>query len=102
MLDNNPHNNFMTYDDYIDEPNIELCKLVSPKGRGKGGYISNEDAAKLINQLEFGSSKHIKDPKKLKEFRKIIEQFESDIKKSDTNLDTIDTYLHKLRSLVGC
>lgn len=102
VIENNPHNNFMTYDDYLDNSNTDLCTLVAPKGTGKGGYISNEEAAKLINQLEFSSNKYIKDPKKLKEFRSVIEKFESDIKRTDTNLDTIDTYLHKLRTITGC
>jgi len=85
-----------------DNSKIDLCKLVSPKGTGKGGYMSNEEAAKLINHLEFNSDKHFKDPKKLEEFKSVIEKFESDIKRTDTNLDTIDTYLHKLRTIAGC
>jgi hypothetical protein len=79
-----------------------LCHLVSPIGSGKGGYIPNEEALNLINKIEFGGKKEIKDPYKLKQFNKTIQQFRKDINGTDTNNDTVDTYLHKLRDLIGC
>lgn len=78
-----------------------LCKLISPIGRGKGGYMSNGEALSLINRIESGVGE-IKDPKKLMMFKKTIEQFKQDINNIDTNNDTIDTNLHKLSDLVGC
>ena len=79
-----------------------LCHLVSPKGHGEGGYISNEEALNLIDKIEYGGKKEIKDPSKLQQFNKTIQQFRQDINGTDTNNDTVDTYLHKLRDLVGC
>ena len=79
-----------------------LCHLVSPKGNGEGGYIPNEEALNLIDRIEDGGKKEIKDPSKLKQFIKTIQQFRQDIDGIDTNNDTVNTYLHKLRDLVGC
>jgi hypothetical protein len=80
----------------------DVCDMVSPRGHGKGGYMSNEEALNLINKIKLGKEKHIKNPIKLKQFEQVIQNFESDIKRLDANLDTIDTYLHKLRTILGC
>ena len=79
-----------------------LCHLISPKGNGEGGYIPNDEALELIDKIESGGKAEIKDPSKLKQFLKTIQQFRSDVDHIDTNNDTVDTYLHKLRDLVGC
>lgn len=79
-----------------------LCHLISPKGKGKGGYMENEEALVLIEKIKNEGDSEIKDPKKLEEFNNTIEKFKSDIIRVDTNLDTIDTYLHRLRDIVGC
>ena len=79
-----------------------LCHLISPKGNGEGGYMSNDEALKLIDRIEVGGRKEIRDPEKLSQFLKTIQQFRNDIDHVDTNNDTVDTYLHKLRDLVGC
>jgi len=79
-----------------------LCHLVSPNGSGKGGYMSNDQALSLINRIEQSAKSEIKDKNKLTQFKNIIQQFRHDIKNADTNNDNVDTYLHKLRDLVGC
>jgi hypothetical protein len=79
-----------------------LCHLVSPKGTGEGGYISNKEALNLIRKIEDQSEKEIKDPKKKEEFNKVIQQFKKDINNIDTNNDTVDTYLHRLRDIIKC
>jgi len=77
------------------------CHEVAPKGHGEGGYMSNEEALSLIDRIA-GDRNKIKDPKKLQMFDKTISDFRHDIKIADTNLDTVDTYLHKLRTLFNC
>lgn len=79
-----------------------VCHLISPRGSGEGGYMSNSEAFNLINKIEQGGRSEIKDPNKLSSFLNTLKQFRHDIKNADTNLDTVDTYLHKLRDLVGC
>lgn len=79
-----------------------LCHLVSPKGSGHGGYMSNDEALSLINRIERSGTSEIKDKGKLSQFKNTLSQFRNDIKRVDTNNDTVDTYLHKLRDLVGC
>lgn len=79
-----------------------LCHIVSPKGTGGGGYISNKEALNLIRKIEDQSEKEIKDPKKRMEFDKVIQQFKKDINNIDTNNDTVDTYLHRLRDIIKC
>lgn len=78
-----------------------LCTLVSPKGHGAGGYMSNGEALALINRIQI-SAGEIKDPKKSAIFKQTLSQFRHDITNADTNNDNVDTYLHKLRDLVGC
>ena len=79
-----------------------LCHMVSPKGTGEGGYVSNQEALKLISDIEKQSENEVKDPKKKEEFKKVIKQFRRDITNVDTNNDTIDTYLHRLRDIIKC
>ena len=79
-----------------------LCHLVSPIGNGKGGYMSNSQALSLIDRIEQGAKSEIKDKNKMTQFMSTIKQFRHDIKNADTNNDNVDTYLHKLRDLVGC
>lgn len=83
-----------------------LCHLVSPMPRNLNvygtGYISNEEANSLINKIEMGAEREIKDPELLSKFKKSIQQFRSEIKNLDVNNDTIDTNLHKLRDLINC
>jgi hypothetical protein len=79
-----------------------LCKLISPLGSGKGRYISNDEALNLITRIEYSAKGEIKDPKKLMMFKKSMEQFKQDINNIDTNNDTVNTNLHKLRDLIGC
>ena len=83
-----------------------LCHLVSPlsnRTNGYGtGYISNEEANALIDKIERSSEMEIKDPNILKRFKETIQEFRREIKDIDTNNDTIDTNLHKLRDLINC
>lgn len=83
-----------------------LCHLVSPMPRNLNvygtGYISNEEANSLINKIEMGAEREIKNPELLSKFKKSIEQFKKEIKNLDVNNDTIDTNLHKLRDLINC
>jgi len=79
-----------------------LCHLVSPRGHGKGGYMSNGEALALINRIQTSAQGEIHDPKKQEMFRQTIAQFKHDITDADTNNDNVDTYLHKLRDIVGC
>jgi hypothetical protein len=78
-----------------------LCTLVSPKGHGEDGYMSNGEALSLINRIQT-SAGEIKDPRKAAMFKQTLSQFRHDITNADTNNDNVDTYLHKLRDLVGC
>lgn len=102
VIDNNPYYDFMDYDDDITSENLDLCKLVSPRGSSAGGYMSNEEAINLINRIKLSGDKHLTGSKKIIEFNKVIEDFKKQIIQVDTNLDTIDTYLHKLRDIVNC
>ena len=79
-----------------------LCHLVSPRGNGKGGYIPNDQTLSLIDRIEQSGNSEIKDRHKLTQFKSTIQQFKQSIKTTDTNNDNVDTYLHKLRDLVGC
>lgn len=80
-----------------------VCHMVSPRGRGKGGYIGNEEAMNLIGQIENDHESLKKlNSKELKMFYNTIKDFKQDILKSDTNLDNIDTYLHKLTNIFKC
>ena len=79
------------------------CREVSPRGKGKGGYISNEELLKFIDKIEIDGLKDFKNnPKKLEMFKNTLKNFRRDVKVVDTNLDTVDTYLHKLRDLFNC
>lgn len=79
------------------------CREVSPKGNGKGGYISNEELLKFIDKIEVDGYKDFKNnPKKLQMLKNTLKSFRRDVKNVDTNLDTVDTYLHKLRDLFNC
>ena len=77
------------------------CKLVSPKP-SKGNYISNQEALELFENIQSQGQSEIVDPKVLKKFNSTIEQFKQDINRLEINNDTVDTYLHKLRTLLGC
>ena len=79
-----------------------VCHLISPRGNGNGGYMSNEETLELIKKIWESGRKEITDKSKLQTFRKTLQNFKKDIIRVDTNNDTIDTYLHKLRDLVGC
>jgi hypothetical protein len=78
-----------------------ICKLVSPKPR-KGNYISNQEALELFENIQSQGQSEIADPKVLEKFNSTIEQFKQDINRLEINNDTVDTYLHKLRTLLGC
>lgn len=78
------------------------CQMVSPKPKGGGNYISNEEALDLIDKIQIQGRKEIHDPKILAQFIKTLSDFRHDIKGVDTNNDTFDTYLHKLRTLLNC
>lgn len=79
-----------------------VCHLVAPKGKGNGGYMSNEEALDLINKIQLGGRKEIHDPRIWSKFVETLSDFRQNIKNIDTNNDTVDTYLHKLRDLIGC
>jgi hypothetical protein len=78
------------------------CKMVSPKPRGGGNYISNEEALELIDNIQLQGRKEIRDQKILSQFISTLSEFRNNIKNVDTNNDTVDTYLHKLRTLLKC
>lgn len=80
-----------------------VCHLISPTN--KNGYITNEEAFKLIDKIERSAEMNktvLKTQFQIDQFKKTIQQFKNDIKGIDTNNDTIDTYLHKLRTLFNC
>lgn len=77
------------------------CKMVSPKPN-QGMYFSNEEALNLINQMETQGKQEIKNSKTLEQFINTLSEFRESIKKLDVNNDTIDSYLHKLRTLLKC
>jgi hypothetical protein len=79
-----------------------LCHLISPKGGGNGGYMENGEAIELINKIWLSGKQEIKDSKKLIQFKSTIDNFRKDVNGVDTNNDTVNTYLHKLRNLIGC
>lgn len=78
------------------------CHLISPRGKGKGGYMSNQEALDMINKIQIQGRKEIHDPETLSKFVETVSDFRQSIKNIDTNNDTIDTYLHKLRELLKC
>lgn len=79
-----------------------VCHLVSPRGNGKGGYMSNEEALKMIDKIQIEGRKEIHDPQIWSKFVETLSEFRQSIKNVDTNNDTVDTYLHKLRELLKC
>ena len=81
-----------------------VCHLISPTGK-KSTYVSNEEALNLIDKIERSAEMNktaLKNQFQRNQFKKTIQQFRDDIKGIDTNNDTIDTYLHKLRTLLNC
>lgn len=78
------------------------CQMVAPKPKGGGNYMSNEEALTLIDKIQIQGRKEIHDQKILAQFIKTLSDFRHDIKGVDTNNDTLDTYLHKLRTLLKC
>lgn len=78
------------------------CKLISPVGHGLGGYVDNDEALKMVDKIQIQGRKEIHDPETLSKFIETISEFREAIKKIDTNNDTVDTYLHKLRELLKC
>jgi hypothetical protein len=78
------------------------CQMVSPKPKGGGNYMSNEETLEMIDKIQIEGRKEIHDPKVLAQFIKTVSDFRQDIKGIDTNNDTVDTYLHKLRTLLNC
>jgi hypothetical protein len=79
------------------------CHLISPKGDGNGGYIDNQKALEIVKKIESDTKSYQRLSDKEKEmFRSTIKNFKNDILRADTNLDTIDTYLHKLANLFKC
>jgi len=81
-----------------------VCHLISPTGR-KNTYISNEEAFNLIDRIVRSANMNktvLKNERTVQQFNKTIQQFRSDIKGIETNNDTVDTYLHKLRTLLSC
>lgn len=81
--------------------NQVICNLVAPKSKN-GDYISNEEALKFIDKIEFQGNKEIQDQNILKQFNQTISKFKKDIGYLDVNNDTVDTYIHKLRTLLNC
>lgn len=79
-----------------------VCHLVSPRGKGKGGYMSNEEALDMIDKIQVEGRKEIHDPQLWVKFVETLSEFRQNIKGVDTNNDTVDTYLHKLRELLKC
>jgi hypothetical protein len=79
-----------------------VCHLISPRGKGKGGYMSNEEALNMINKMQIEGRKEIHDPQIWAKFVETLSEFKQNIKNVDTNNDTVDTYLHKLRELLKC
>ncbi len=84
----------------LNEQHI-TCKMISPKPK-QGAYFSNEEALNLINQMETQGKEEIKNSETLEQFINTLSEFRESIKKLDVNNDTIDSYLHKLRTLLKC
>ena len=78
------------------------CQMISPKSKSGGNYISNEESLALIDKIQIQGRKEIHDQKILAQFIKTLSDFRHDIEGTDTNNDTFDTYLHKLRTLLKC
>jgi hypothetical protein len=78
------------------------CQMISPKPKGGGNYMSNQEALELMNTIQVQGRKEIHDPKILAQFVKTLSDFRQNIKDVDTNNDTLNTYLHKLRTLLNC
>ena len=81
-----------------------VCHLISPTNR-RNPYISNEEAFDLINKIVRSANMNktvLRDEKTTQQFNKTIQQFRHDIKGINTNNDTVDTYLHRLRTLLNC
>ena len=76
--------------------------MISPPGHERGNYISNEEALSLIDKIQIQGRREIQDQKVLAQFIKTLSDFRQDIKNIDTNNDTFNTYLHKLRTLLNC
>jgi len=79
-----------------------ICQMISPKPKSGGNYISNKEALELIDKIQIQGRKEIHDQKVLAQFVKTLSDFRHDIKGIDTNNDTVDTYIHKLRTLLNC
>ena len=78
------------------------CQMISPSGHERGNYISNEEALSLIDKIQIQGRKEIHNQKVLARFIETLSAFRHDIKSIDTNNDTFNTYLHKLRTLLNC
>lgn len=78
------------------------CQMISPKSKGGGYYLSNEETMALIDKIQTQGRKEIHDQKILAQFIKTLSDFRHDIEGTDTNNDTFNTYLHKLRTLLKC
>lgn len=76
--------------------------MVSPKSKDGGNYMSNQEVIELIDKIQVQGKKEIHDPKILAQFVKTLSNFRHDINGVDTNNDTMDTYIHKLRTLLKC
>lgn len=85
----------------IEEQQL-TCKMVSPKSKDGGNYMSNQEALELIDKIQIQGRKEIHDPEILTQFVKTLSNFRDDINGVDTNNDTMDTYIHKLRTLLKC
>lgn len=78
------------------------CKMISPKGNTRGNYISNDQALELIDKIQVQGREEIHDVDMLQKFIETLSDFRHDLKHSDTNNDTTNTYIHKLRTLLKC
>jgi len=95
------HRNRDLNESLINEQQI-TCQMTSPKPKGGGNYISNEEALDMIDKIQVQGRKEIHDQEILAKFIETLSEFRQNIKSIDTNNDTIDTYLHKLRELLKC
>ena len=78
------------------------CQMISPKPKNGGYYFSNKEALDLIRQMKVQGKQEIKNTKTLKQFINTLSEFKKSIKELNVNNDTIDSYLHKLRTLLKC
>lgn len=78
------------------------CQMISPKPKNGGYYVSNKQALDLIRQMKVQGKQEIKNTKTLKQFINTLSEFKKSIKELNVNNDTIDSYLHKLRTLLKC